>query len=106
MVPEVERVEAVAAWLRLLSDPTRLRIVCALVQGESDVSCLAQLASVGLPAVSQHLSKLRLAGIVRGRREGQRIIYELVDPAVADLVARLLGQPQCAPAAASARSRG
>ena len=111
-MPGSERVEQVAARLRLLSDPTRLRIVCALVQGESDVSCLAKLAGVGLPGVSQHLSKLRLAGVVRGRREGQRIVYELVDSAVAELVAGLLAgllgrdEPEAASTAAAASTGG
>lgn len=89
-MPSAAQVETVAARLRLLSDPTRLRIVCALGQGESDVGCLAGLAGVGMPAVSQHLSKLRLAGVVRSRREGQRMVYELIDPAVRVLVADLL----------------
>jgi DNA-binding transcriptional ArsR family regulator len=89
-MPPAGQVEAVAARLRLLGDPTRLRILCALEQGESDVSCLAGLAGVGMPAVSQHLSKLRLAGVVHCRREGQRMVYELIDSTVRDLVADLL----------------
>lgn len=91
-MPEPAHVEEVAVRLRLLADPTRLRIACALGQGESDVGCLARLAGVGMPAVSQHLSKLRLAGVVRGRREGQRMVYELIDPQVRDLVANLFTQ--------------
>jgi DNA-binding transcriptional ArsR family regulator len=90
VMPAADSIETVAARLRLLGDPTRLRIVCALVQGESDVSCLSGLAGVGLPAVSQHLSKLRLAGVVRCHREGQRMVYELTDATVRDLVADLL----------------
>lgn len=89
-MPPDEQVETVAARFRLLGDPTRLRIVCALEQGESDVGCLAALAGVGMPAVSQHLAKLRLAGVVHGRREGQRMVYELVGSDVGDLVANLL----------------
>lgn len=104
VMPEAKRVEQVAGRLRLLSDPTRLRIVCALGQGESDVSCLSRLAGVGLSAASQHLSKLRLAGVVRGRRAGQRIVYELVDPAVAELVADLLSRGE--PAEVSVGKRG
>jgi DNA-binding transcriptional ArsR family regulator len=100
-MPESETVEAVAAQLRLLADPTRLRILCALVQGESDVSCLATLAGTGMPAVSQHLAKLRLAGVVRPRREGQRMIYELVDQGLRDLVSRLLDDAEPVGAGAS-----
>lgn len=97
-MPGADQVERVATRLRLLADPTRLRIVCALDQGESDVSCLARLAGVGLPAASQHLAKLRLSGVVRCRRDGQRMVYELADAAVGELVADLLaGQSPAAP---------
>src|ERR1700694_5652337 len=93
VLPEAPQVEAVAARLRLLADPTRLRVLCALAQGESHVACLADLAGAGVPAVSQHLAKLRLAGIVQPRREGQHMIYELVDVNVRDLVRQLLDTP-------------
>jgi DNA-binding transcriptional ArsR family regulator len=43
-----------------------------------------------VPAVSQHLSKLRLAGVCEARRDGQRVWYELVDLGVRDLVRQLL----------------
>ena len=89
-MPEPGAVEAVADRLRLLADPTRLRIVCALAQGETNPTCLAELAGVGVPAVSQHLAKLRLAGICRSRRDGQRVWYELVDVPVRELVRDLL----------------
>ncbi|MCW2675211.1 MAG: transcriptional regulator [Modestobacter sp.] len=89
-MPEPAAVEAVANRLRLLADPTRLTILCALAQGETNPTCLAELAGVGLAAVSQHLSKLRLAGICRPRRAGQQVWYELVDAGVRDLVRQLL----------------
>ncbi len=92
-MPEPQEVEAVANRLRLLADPTRLRIVCALAQGETNPTCLAELAGVGVPAVSQHLAKLRLAGVCRPHRDGQRVWYELVDAGVRDLVQQLLAQP-------------
>lgn len=101
VMPEPGEVEAVADRLRLLADPTRLRIVCALAQGETNPTCLAELAGVGVPAVSQHLAKLRLAGICRPRRDGQRVWYELVDVRVRDLVRELLAPT---PAAASRRT--
>lgn len=82
---------ATAERLRLLGDPTRLAIVCALAQGESNPTCLAELAGVAVPAVSQHLAKLRLAGVCRPHRAGHRVWYELVDDGVRDLVRLLLG---------------
>ena len=102
-MPAPAAVEATASRLRLLADPTRLRVVCALAQGESNVACLAELAGAGVPAVSQHLAKLRLSGVVRARRDGQRVYYELVDDTVRELVASLLAKPR---AASRARRRG
>ena len=93
VMPDPADVEAVASRLRLLGDPTRLKILCALVQGESHVACLADLAGAGVATVSQHLAKLRLAGIVHPRRDGQHMIYELVDVGVRDLVQELLAPP-------------
>lgn len=93
-MPDPVTVAEVAGRLRLLADPTRLRLVCALAQGESNVACLAELAGAGVPAISQHLAKLRLAGIVRARRDGQRVFYELVDDAVRKLVGSLLETPR------------
>src|SRR3954471_7235186 len=90
VMPEPAAVIAVAERLRLLADPTRLTILCALAQGETNPSCLADLAGVGMSAVSQHLSKLRLAGICRPRRAGQQVWYELVDDGVRHLVRQLL----------------
>lgn len=89
-MPGPESVAAAAARLRLLGDPVRLTICLALHQGETNPSCLSELAGVPVQGVSQHLAKLRLAGTVRTRRDGQRIWYELVDPEVRALVEHLL----------------
>ncbi|MER6053222.1 ArsR/SmtB family transcription factor [Streptomyces sp. NPDC020883] len=69
-----------AALFGLLASPPRLHIVWALAQGESDVSGLAERVGGALPAISQHLSKLKLAGLVRSRREGRRVVYVVDDP--------------------------
>jgi DNA-binding transcriptional ArsR family regulator len=90
VLPAPDVVAAAADRLRLLGEPVRLTICLALHQGETNPSCLAELAGVPAQVVSQHLAKLRLAGAVRPRRDGQRIWYELVDPEVRALVEHLL----------------
>ena len=90
LMPPPGELAVMADRLRLLGDPTRLTIVVALVQGETNPGCLAELAGVAPAALSQHLSKLRLSGMVRPRRDGQRVWYELVDDDVRRLVASLL----------------
>ncbi|NEB76034.1 winged helix-turn-helix transcriptional regulator [Streptomyces sp. SID14478] len=76
----------------LLASPTRLHMVWALAQGESDVSGLAERVGGALPAVSQHLTKLKLAGLVRARREGRRQVYYVDDPDVVTVVQLMVGQ--------------
>lgn len=78
-MPSGASVNAAAETFRLLSDPTRIRILLALLQGETSVACLAELAGTTTPAVSQHLAKLRMAGVVRGRREGTFVFYTVED---------------------------
>jgi DNA-binding transcriptional ArsR family regulator len=104
VMPSPEEVTAAADRLRLLGDPVRLTICCALVQGETNPSCLAQLAGVPVQGVSQHLAKLRLSGVVRPRRDGQRVWYELVDPEVRALVEHLLNSSRAEASQAGANT--
>lgn len=73
--PSAELVEATSTALRMLADPTRLRIMWLLLETEMDVATLTEATGAARPAVSQHLAKLRLAGLVRARREGRRALY-------------------------------
>ncbi|MFH9083873.1 MULTISPECIES: metalloregulator ArsR/SmtB family transcription factor [unclassified Streptomyces] len=106
--PSAEVLAEAAAAFSLLAAPARLHIVWALTQGESDVTGLAERVGGALPAVSQHLTKLKLAGLVRSRREGRRQVY-FVDTAeqaaVVDVVRLLVGRlaERQAPAAVPAR---
>ncbi|MEU7019091.1 metalloregulator ArsR/SmtB family transcription factor [Streptomyces sp. NPDC048717] len=90
--PPAEVLAEAAAAFGLLSSPARLHIVWALAQGESDVTGLAERVGGALPAVSQHLTKLKLAGLVRSRREGRRQVYYVDDPDVVTVVRVMVGQ--------------
>jgi DNA-binding transcriptional ArsR family regulator len=91
-VPDDEVIDQACDILRILSDPTRMRLLYALSQGESNVACLAEIVGANPTAVSQHLSKLRLAGIVKARRQGTYMYYTVVDPTIDDVLNTLLGQ--------------
>ncbi|MET9296186.1 metalloregulator ArsR/SmtB family transcription factor [Streptomyces sp. NPDC003077] len=90
--PPAEVLHEAAAAFGLLASPARLHIVWALAQGESDVSGLAERVGGALPAISQHLGKLKLAGLVRSRREGRRVVYLVDNPDVVTMVQWLIGQ--------------
>lgn len=89
-MPAPDDVRQAADALRMLADPTRLNILWALMQGETSVACLADLAATTPTAVSQHLSKLRLAGLVTNRREGNFIFYALADHHIGEMVRQAL----------------
>lgn len=89
-MPTAAQVEVASDAFRLLADPTRIKLLWALLQGESSVSCLADLVGASPTAVSQHLSKLRWAKLVRARREGTFAYYSAADDHVARLLAEAL----------------
>ncbi len=74
------------ALLKELADPLRLRVIDRLGQGgPATVSRLAAEVGVPLPRLSNHLRRLREAGLVTSRREGRQMVYELGDPGLEQL---------------------
>ncbi len=84
--PSAPQLRAAAETFDLLSSPTRLHLVWLLARHEYDVGTLAESTGANVAAVSQHLAKLRLAGLVTAHREGRRQIYAVEDPHVLTLV--------------------
>ncbi|MEU6247099.1 metalloregulator ArsR/SmtB family transcription factor [Glycomyces sp. NPDC047010] len=89
-MPGDDQARAAADALRILADPTRLKLMWALLQGEENVACLADLTGARPTAVSQHLAKLRLAGLVTTRREGTFVYYVAADDRVKPLLEQVL----------------
>ncbi|MEV5571716.1 metalloregulator ArsR/SmtB family transcription factor [Spirillospora sp. NPDC052269] len=83
----VVRVEAIVEVLKAIADPTRFQILYAVSQREHGVGELAELIGVHVTAVSQHLAKLRGAGLVASRRDGTRIFYRAASPHVGPVLA-------------------
>ncbi|MGC4885616.1 ArsR/SmtB family transcription factor [Micromonospora sp. DT227] len=89
-LPGGHQVEAATDMLRMLADPTRLRLMWLLRDGEYDVTALVAAVGTARPAVSQHLGKLRLAGLVGVRREGRRAFYRVRNGHVRRLVTEVM----------------
>ncbi|WP_030775990.1 ArsR/SmtB family transcription factor [Streptomyces sp. NRRL F-2664] len=89
-VPDEARLTEAAVVFALLSDATRLHLLWLLAQEESDVGSLAEHCPASRTAVSQHLAKLRLAGLVESRREGRHVVYRLGDGHLRRLVTEAL----------------
>src|SRR3990172_6356778 len=79
-------VESIAGVFKLLSDPTRVRLVDALSHGERCVCDLASLVGISESAVSHQLRLLRAARLVRARRSGRMAYYSLDDHHVVGLL--------------------
>lgn len=87
---DAARLQVAAEVLGHLADPTRLHLL-RLLSVEQDVSSLVAQVPASRSSVSQHLGRLRLAGLVRARREGRRMLYRITSDHLADLVAEALG---------------
>lgn len=76
--------------LSSFSNKVRLQLIICLAKGEKNVTQLIGNCGLSQSAVSQHLEKLRSAGIVKTKRDGKEIIYSLTYPKAATLSSELL----------------
>lgn len=88
--PETRVVDHAAAVLRLLADRTRLAILSMLDGTQMSVGAIAESLGRPVPAVSQHLAKLRAAGMVTVQRQGTTSLYGQPDEHLAALVLNAL----------------
>ncbi len=87
--PTRPQLTSAASTFALLGNSARLHVLWLAAHGEQDVTALAEQAGVGVATMSQHLTKLRLAGLINVRREGRRHIYTVDDPHVLMLVEQI-----------------
>jgi DNA-binding transcriptional ArsR family regulator len=67
--------EGAAKILKLFSHPARLLIVAELLKGRKCVSGINKLIKIRQPNISQHLSLLKLSGIIESKRNGKEVCY-------------------------------
>ncbi|MFX0538526.1 ArsR/SmtB family transcription factor [Ornithinimicrobium sp. Y1847] len=93
-VPTDEHAQLAVDTFRMVADPTRLKVLWILLQGEMNVSTLCRLTGTAAPAISQHLTKLRLAGLVESRREGTFIYYRATSSHIRRLLTEALSHAE------------
>ena len=87
--------EEQAELLKALAHPLRLRIIHSLLQsGCRNVSCMEQHTGVSQSCVSQHLQKLRAAGVVTSERQGNEVFYRVASRAAAEVLASLFRETE------------
>ncbi|MPM11719.1 Transcriptional repressor SmtB [bioreactor metagenome] len=75
----------IAELFKALSDPTRLKIVNALILSEMCVCDISALLNMNQPAISHHLKVLRQTQLIKYRRDGKIVYYSLDDEHIAPL---------------------
>jgi ArsR family transcriptional regulator len=81
-----EEARRIAQFFQVLADPTRVRLVKALADGEWCVSELVDALDMDQPAVSHQLKYLRQMGLVRYRKLGRHVFYTLNDPQLCEIL--------------------
>ena len=71
--------EKVSETLKALAHPARLKIVVGLLEDECNVAQIQKVLGLPQSTISQHLRILKNAGIIKGRREGTKTCYRVVD---------------------------
>ena len=81
-----DQYEALAAYFRVLGEPSRVRLLHCLLSAELCVCDLAALSNLSVAATSQHLRTLRNLHLVKRRREGKVMWYSLADDHIRTLL--------------------
>lgn len=87
-----EHINIATEIFKLVSDPTRLKILWALLHGEHSVGELAEDVRVQPTVVSQHLAKLRTSHMVSARRDGTKMFYRAENEHVLNLIEQAFTQ--------------
>ena len=75
----------IADFFKVLSEVSRLQIVCTLKGGEKNVSEIIEITGLGQANVSKHLKLLTQAGIVTRTQQGVNVVYAIANPLVFSL---------------------
>ena len=81
-----ESAREASEFLKALAHESRLLILCNLLGGERSVGELESFLDVRQSTVSQQLARLRLEGLVAGRREGKTIYYSIASDRVRSVI--------------------
>ena len=80
------RYEEISEMLKALAHPARFKIVVGLLKDECNVGQIQKVLRLPQSTISQHLRILKNAGIIKGRREGTRTCYRVIDLRVREVM--------------------
>lgn len=85
-MPSEQDISLMCEMLKILGEPSRMKIVMALMQGELCVLHIVQAVGGNQSAVSQQLKVLKNGKLIKSRREGKNILYSIADEHVLEIV--------------------
>ncbi|MEW6203908.1 MAG: metalloregulator ArsR/SmtB family transcription factor [Pseudomonadota bacterium] len=77
--------EQVSGYFAVLSEPTRLKIIHALCNGEKSVNDIVEEVDSTQSNISRHLNLMYRAGVLQRRKEGTLVLYQVKEPTVVEL---------------------
>ncbi|MBU0729513.1 MAG: metalloregulator ArsR/SmtB family transcription factor [Proteobacteria bacterium] len=83
------KIREAATCLKTLAHESRLRVMCALVDGEKNVQELMKVTGASQSNLSQHLAKMRDKGLLEFRREANQIFYSIADRKLLEILTAL-----------------
>jgi ArsR family transcriptional regulator len=104
-VKQKDQYEAVTQVLRAVAHPVRLRMLLGLCRKECNVSGLWKELKISQPLASQHLNRMRLAGLIVGERRGQETCYHVADQRIEKLLGDMFHFTETRNSAASKKRR-
>ncbi len=81
-----EQISDLAEVFKNFADPTRVKILCLLLNQEFNVTELSEKLNMTQPAISQQLRLLKMNALIKFRREGKSLIYSLADDHVKEIL--------------------
>jgi DNA-binding transcriptional ArsR family regulator len=86
------RYEEISETFKALAHPARLKIVVGLLKDECNVAQIQKVLGLPQSTISQHLGILKNAGIIKGRKEGTKTCYRVIDVRVRKIVRIIKGK--------------
>lgn len=89
-IPSQDDISVLSDTFKILSDDTRIKIICALVNNELCVCDICEVVGLGQSAISHQLRVLRAANLVKYRRDGKLVYYSLDDHHVLNCITQIM----------------
>jgi ArsR family transcriptional regulator len=89
LIDKDEHIEQASRAMKAMSHPLRLKILCVLSDGEASVQEIVELVGTTQSNISQHLAILRDKGVLRTRKDANRVFYRVSDARTLKLIAMM-----------------